>query len=373
MTEQLPPSEIGYRWPAEWETHKATWLSWPHNRSTWPGCFDSIPPLFSRFVRLLADHEPVVILVGAGHSAEQARGLVGSLQNVTLLPWHTNDAWMRDYGPTFLQTTHGQPDALIHWRYNAWGGKYPPWELDRHVPIQISRKLDYRLFANPLTLEGGAIEGNGDRIVMTTESCLLHRNRNPNSTRSFIERCLHRSLNLEQVLWLRGEGIAGDDTDGHIDQLARFIRSDTVVAAVAHDQTDPAYRMLRENLDRLKHFRRFDGSPLQVIPLPLPEPVYSGGSRLPASYCNYYIANELVVIPQFDDPADEPARDLLQTLFPAHRVVGLAARNLIRGLGAFHCLTQQQPYPDVDTDLRVDKRQSKAAQRTQHRTNVQST
>ena len=356
MTEQLSPNNFAYRWPAEWERHKATWLSWPHNRSTWPGCFDLIPPLFARFVQLLAQQEPVVILIGDGSCAEQARKLVGNLQNVTLLPWRTNDAWMRDYGPTFLQRIDDQPDMLIHWQYNAWGGKYSPWELDQQIPITISRELDYRLFASPLTLEGGALEGNGDRVLMTTESCLLHRNRNPNSTRCFIECCLIHTLNLEQVLWLPGGGIVGDDTDGHIDQLARFIRSDAVVAAVTDDSTDSVYRKLRENLDRLEHFRRLDGSALQVIPLPLPAPIYHGGTRLPASYCNYYIANELIVIPQFDDPADDPARDLLQMLYPAHQVVGLPARNLIRGLGAFHCLTQQQPCPQTNADPPVDKR-----------------
>jgi agmatine deiminase len=187
---------------------------------------------------------------------------------------------------------------------------------------------------------------------MTTESCVLHRNRNPNSTRFFIEHCLLHALNLEQILWLRGGGIAGDDTDGHIDQLARFICANAVVAAVAKDPTDSVYRKLRENLDRLADFRRLDGSSLQVIPLPIPAPVYYNGTRLPASYCNYYIANQLIVIPQFDDPADEPARDLLQTLYPAHHVVGLPARDLIRGLGAFHCLTQQQPCAQGDVARR---------------------
>ncbi|MBB73492.1 MAG: agmatine deiminase [Planctomycetaceae bacterium] len=343
MTERLQPNNFAYRWPAEWEPHRATWLSWPHNRSTWPGCFDLIPPLFARFVQVVAEHEPVVILIGDGVCAEQARILVGNLQNVTLLPWRTNDAWIRDYGPTFLQAIPGQRDMLVHWQYNAWGGKYPPWKLDTQVPRNISQNFDYQRFASPLTLEGGALEGNGDRLLMTTESCVLHRNRNPNSTRSFIERCLLHALNMEQVLWLRGGGIAGDDTDGHIDQLARFVRSNAVVAAVTNDPKDSTYRKLRENLDCLEHFRRLDGSTLQIIPLPLPAPVYHSGTRLPASYCNYYIANELVVVPQFDDPADDPARDLLQTLYPSHHVVGLPARHLIRGLGAFHCLTQQQP------------------------------
>ena len=352
MTEPLPPNNFTHRWPAEWEPHRATWLSWPHNRATWPGCFDSIPPLFAHFVQLLAHHEPVVIMIGDGSCAEQAREFVGNLHNVTLLPWRTNDAWMRDYGPTFLQAIGDSPDALIQWQYNAWGGKYPPWKLDSQVSRTISRELDYRSVTSPLTLEGGAIEGNGDRLLMTTESCVLHRNRNPNSTRSFIERCLLHALNLEQVLWLRGDGIAGDDTDGHIDQLARFICANAVVAAVAKDPTDSAYRKLRENLDRLEDFRRHDGSSLQVIPLPIPAPIYYNGARLPASYCNYYIANQLIVIPQFDDPADEPARDLLQTLYPGHRVVGLPARDLIRGLGAFHCLTQQQPCAQGDVALR---------------------
>ena len=350
-TDQLSPSELGYRWPAEWEPHRATWLSWPHNRSTWPGCFDSIPVLYARLVARLAQHEPVMILDGDGESAEQAHALVGGLSNVTLLPWRTNDAWIRDYGPTFLQAAPGNPRALVHWRYNAWGGKYPPWDLDRQVPTRVAHATGYRTYTSWLTLEGGAIEGNGQGTVLATESCLLHRNRNPASTRATVEHCVRRCLGAEQIVWLRGGGIGGDDTDGHVDQLARFVRSDTIVAATTKSQTDPDYRVLRENLDRLSDFRGHRGAAFQVVPLPLPEPLFHGGSRLPASYCNFYVANGLVLVPQFDDRGDQVAHAILRDLFPNHDVVGFPARELVRGLGALHCLTQQQPQPEALLDF----------------------
>jgi agmatine deiminase len=337
------PAELGYRWPAEWEPHAATWLAWPHNRQTWPGKFEPIPPLFAQLVRTIALYETVNVLAGGEVVASQAKRLVGDLNNVVLHDIPTNDAWTRDHGPTFLVGPAGQPPALVDWQYNAWGGKYPPFDKDNDVPRQIAQRLSRRRFTAQLVLEGGGIDGNGCGTVLTTPSCLLNRNRNPGATRGDVERYLHDYLGAEKVLWLSGGEIVGDDTDGHIDQLARFVSPTVVVAAVEENPHDENYGPLAANLAQLSRMTNSADQPLQVVPIPMPRPVLYEGHRLPASYLNFYIANGLVVVPQFDDPADEIAREILGQLFPNHDVRGLPTTDLVWGLGAFHCLTQQEP------------------------------
>ena len=336
------PAELGYRWPAEWEPHAATWLSWPQNRDTWPGNYEPVPGEFTHLVRTLAECEPVNVLAG-GHALHEARRHIEDAPHVELLDVATNDAWLRDYGPTFLTPPAGQPPALVDWQYNAWGGKYPPFDADNAVPRQIAEYLGRRRFSPGLVLEGGAIDGNGAGIVLTTTSCLLDPQRNPNVSRETVEHYLRDFACAEKVLWLEGGAIAGDDTDGHIDQLARFVDRSTLVAAVEEDPAEENFAPLQENLRQLRQLRDQDGRPFEVVPLPMPRAIHFQGQRLPASYCNSYIANEVVVVPQFDDPADARALEILNSLFADRHTIGLPSRNLILGLGSFHCLTQQQP------------------------------
>jgi agmatine deiminase len=339
----LSPAALGYRMPAEWEPHAATWLSWPHKLESWPGKFELIPPLYARLVRELAASEPVAILAG-GHPMAQAKALVGGVPNVTLFDIPTDDAWIRDSGPTFLAGPPGPPPALVDWGYNAWGGKYPPYENDDIIGRLIARKIGYVCYEPKIIMEGGAIDTDGRGTILTTEQCLLNANRNPQLSRADIEGYLADYLAARKALWLGG-GIVGDDTDGHIDELARFVAPRTVVAAVEEDPKDENYAPLADNLARLKSMTDADGAPLDIVPLPMPRPIFYEGQRLPASYCNFYIANSLVVIPQFGDPADSRAVDILARLFPNRRVCPLPARDLAWGLGAFHCITQQQPIP----------------------------
>lgn len=338
------PAELGYRWPAEWEPHAATWLSWPHNPATWPGKFDVIPAHYARFVRTVAEFEPVMLLAGGASVRANAESHVGDTRGVTILDIETDDAWIRDHGPTFLTSRiENQPPALVDWQYNSWGGKYPPWDKDNAVPQQIAAHLNRRRFEPRFVLEGGAIDGNGHGTVLTTESCLLNPSRNPGVSRASAERHLRQFLGIRHVLWLSGQGIAGDDTDGHIDQLARFVSPTTVVAATSEDPTDENYPPLNENVRRLRQMRNQDGRPLRVVPLPVPEPLYFNDQRLPASYCNFYIVNGAVIVPEFDCASDQLGRDVLAEFFPDRAIIGLPALDLIWGLGAFHCLSQQQP------------------------------
>jgi agmatine deiminase len=357
------PAKLGYRWPAEWERHASTWLSWPRNPATWPDHFQSVPAEFATFVRTLAQFEPVNILAGGQAVMQQARELVGDVPHVTLHDIETNDAWCRDHGPTFLQSrppTRGAPPssvgrqewhatesrpalALVDWEYNAWGGKYPPFDKDNQVPRKIAELQGGRLFAPGIILEGGAIDGNGLGTVLTTKSCLLNPNRNPQLSQADVERYLRDYLGVSKVLWLTGGEIAGDDTDGHIDQIARFVSPRTVVVSVCDDPKDDNYAPTRLNWNELCNMTDQDGQPLSLVPLPLPAAKFVDGQRLPAGYCNFVFANGGVVVPQFEDAADAQAIKILQELLPDRRVVGSPSLNLIWGLGSFHCLSQQEP------------------------------
>ena len=338
------PRELGYRWPAEWEPHAATWLAWPHNEATWPGNFAPVPPQFAQLVRTIARFEPVRILAGGSQVMADARKHVGGVANVDLLDIPTNDAWCRDHGPMFLSGS--AESALVDWEYNAWGGKYPPFDQDNAVAGRIARRLARRRFAPGIVLEGGAIDGNGRGAILTTASCLLNENRNSGMPRHSMEGYLADYLSAKKVLWLpRGE-LAGDDTDGHVDQLARFVNPTTVAAAWQDDADDPNHAALAANFEQLQQMTDQDGRPLDVVRLPLPKAMFYDGQRLPASYCNFYIANGAAIVPQFDDPADAAALEILAELFPDREVVGLPSRELIWGLGSFHCLTQQEPAGD---------------------------
>lgn len=338
------PAALGYRMPAEWERHAATWLAWPHRRKTWPGKFEPIPAVWAKLIRTLAAGEAVHVLAGGDAVMAEARRMVGDLSGVTLHDIRTNDAWTRDYGPTFL-VGDGLPPALVDWEYNAWGGKYPPFDADNRVPQQIADLSGRRRFAPGIVLEGGAIDVNGLGTLLTSEQCLLNENRNPALSRSDIERCLADYLAVRKVLWL-GEGVVGDDTDGHIDELARFVGPRTVVTMREPDPRDENYAPLKDNYRRLLTFSDQDGRPLEVVSLPMPRPIFHDGQRLPASYANFYIANGQVIVPQYGDPADAEVLATLSRLFPDRTLRGLDAIDLVWGLGAYHCITQQQPALD---------------------------
>ena len=344
-----------YRWPAEWERHEATWVVWPVNEKTWPGIFDRIPSAFARFVAAVARFEPVHVLVHDEQVTEQAKRQLSeacdqSSSNfpVEFVDIPVNDSWCRDHGPMFLirkpEAVSSTPGSvIIDWDYNAWGGKYPPWDNDALVAGRVADHLAVPAIRPGIILEGGAIEGNGRGTVLTTESCLLNPNRNPELDQNSMDECLKKHLQVEHVVWLPGHGILGDDTDGHIDQVARFIDSHRVLVATPHDDDAPEANDLRANMAIVAESQNSAGRPLQPIPLKLPTPRFHQEHRLPASYCNYYLVNGGVIVPTFRDVHDENALCVIADCFPNRTVVPVDALDLVWGLGAFHCLTQQQP------------------------------
>lgn len=334
--------------PAEWEPHEATWLSWPHKEASWPGAFAPVPAVFAELTRQLAQSELVRINVADEEFAAGVRALLAAADvDLSAVRFHlnpTNDAWCRDHGPNYVvRDREGRRERAINdWGYNAWGGKYPPFDLDDVVPTRIARESGEPLFTPDIVMEGGSIEVNGRGTLMTTEACLLNPNRNPHLDRAGIEDYLKRYLGVRHILWL-GDGIVGDDTDGHIDDLTRFVAPDTVVTAVEDDPADENYAPLRDNLERLHAMVDQDGRPFRIVELPMPGPVVFDGQRLPASYANFYLANRAVLLPTYRHPNDERARMILQSLFPGRKVIPVDCTDLIWGLGAIHCVTQQQP------------------------------
>jgi len=294
-------------------------------------------------VEALVESEQVCINVFNGAHEAEARSVLRGLpmEPITFCRIPTNEPWCRDHGPIFLRRDRDPKLAVADWDYNAWGNKYPPFDLDEVVPTRVAEILGVPVFYPRMILEGGSIEANGAGALLTTESCLLNRNRNPNLSREEIERCLQDYLGVSNILWL-GDGIAGDDTDGHIDDLARFVSERTVVTVIEEDRDDENYEPLQKNLARLREMKIGENN-LEVLTLPMPKKMVREGLRLPASYANFYIANTCVLVPTFADSADEIALSVLRECFPTRRVVGIDCRELIWGLGAFHCLTQQQP------------------------------
>jgi agmatine deiminase len=338
------PAELGFRMPAEWAPHQATWISWPHNPETWPGVLTAAEDSMTQAVAALAGGETVRINVLDAAHERHVRARLGSLAESAAVRFHhfpTNDAWCRDHGAIFVRNDQGEL-AAVDCGFNAWGGKYPPWDLDDAIPAQMAAALGLPRFTGGLILEGGSIDVNGAGTVLTTEQCLLNENRNPGLSQAEIEERLGLLFGVRQVLWL-GDGIVGDDTDGHIDDITRFVAEDVVVTVVEPDPADPNHAPLAENLARLHGMRLADGRPLRIVELPMPAPVELDGARLPASYGNFYIGNDVVLLPAFDQPADEHVRRILAGCFPGRRVVPIRATELVVGLGAFHCLTQQVP------------------------------
>ncbi len=335
--------------PAEWERHEATWLAWPHNPNTWPGKFAPVPDIYVQMVRALYQHERVHVCTNDAESAVRVRRLLrkAGVDFSSTIQFHeipTNDTWARDHGPIFItRPREGRIElAATDWIFNSWGQKYGPWDLDDVVPQKIATMFELQCFIPGIVLEGGSIDVNGHGTLLTTESCLLNPNRNPSLSRADIEDYLRAYLGVTHILWL-GDGIVGDDTDGHIDDIARFVNPTTVVCAVEDDPVDVNYRPLQDNLKRLQGMKDQQGRPLHVVPLCMPSPVEYEGTRLPASYANFYIANDTVLVPTYDCPNDQRALTTLQELFPLRQVVGITCTDLVWGLGAIHCVTQQQP------------------------------
>jgi agmatine deiminase len=334
------PAALGFRMPGEWEPHEATWIAWPHNRDDWPGRFTPIPWVYAEIVRKLAKVERVRILVQDREAEQSARRVLkkarADLNAVEFFEIATDRVWTRDYGPLFVRNREGTL-AITDWRFNGWA-KYDNWRDDDAVPAELSKRLRLRSWKPGLVLEGGSIDVNGRGVLLTTEECLLSpvQARNPGRSRTEIERALADYLGVRKTVWLKN-GIAGDDTHGHVDDLARFVNPDTVVIASEPDRSDPNHEPLLENLGLIRK------QPFRVVKLPMPAPVVFAGQRLPASYANFYVANALVLVPTFNDPNDRVALNTLAKLFPDREVVGIHSVELIWGLGALHCMTQQQP------------------------------
>jgi agmatine deiminase len=352
-----------WRMPAEWNPHHGTWVSWPHNQETWPKNLDGAREEFRALITAIAAHEFVYVCLNDDEmSARFTDWLVSDVTPGRIILVHvpTNDAWARDYAPTFVLSSSnaGGPRrpappwfpvaneqlGAVNWHYNAWGGKYPPFDLDQQVARRIAEETGATLIDSTLCLEGGAIEVNDEGVLLTTRSCVLNPNRNPDLSFAQVEAELKLRLGVDQIIWLPGDAILGDDTDGHIDQLARFVNNRTILYAWTDDQSDPQQENLRANLEALQAGLSDLNLDYELQPLPLPAgPVFRGPQRLPASYCNFLITNGSVIVPQFGDRNDELALSILDQYFPEREMVGLASNHLSVGLGSFHCLTQQMP------------------------------
>ncbi len=353
------PRTLGFRMPAEWEPHTATWIAWPHNAEDWPGRFQPIQWVFGDIVRHLASVEQVHILVNGIAAERRARSVLervhANLARVHFHPWMTDRIWLRDSGPIFVKNAESKAVAITNWKFNAWA-KYDNWQLDDQVPNHVAEELEMTQFTptvaladgreHRLVLEGGSIDTNGAGILLTTEECLLSevQQRNPGVSREQLEQAFSDYLGIDQVVWLN-RGCAGDDTHGHVDDISRFVGQNKIVTAVEPNFHDENHLPLAENLDRLRSARNLDGNAFEIVQLPMPAPVTFEGQRLPASYANFYIANHLVLVPTFNDPNDRHALNLLAEQFPAHKIAGIHCGDFIWGLGALHCMTQQQPAP----------------------------
>jgi agmatine deiminase len=344
------PRENGYRMPAEWAPHDATWIAWPHNPHDWPGKFQTIPWVYADIVRHLSRVEEVHILVDHETALKKAAFVLMrsgvNMPKVHFHLWATDRVWTRDSGPIFVK--NGDSLAVTNWKFNGWA-KYENHHLDDEIPHHVARDMDLPEWVptangRQVVLEGGSIDTNGAGILLTTEECLLSevQQRNPGLSRADLERIFSDYLGIDQVLWMH-RGIAGDDTHGHVDDITRFVAENRIVTAIEPNTHDENHLPLAENLDRLRSARNLEGQPFEVVELPMPAPVIFEGQRLPASYANFYIANNLVLVPTFNDPNDRKALNILAEVFPARTITGIHCGDFIWGLGALHCMTQQQP------------------------------
>ncbi|MCY7349166.1 MAG: agmatine deiminase family protein [Cytophagaceae bacterium] len=348
----MNPKQQGFYFPPEWHPHTATWLTFPHNDHSWPGDkLARMRPQYIQFIKAISQGERVCINANDDSLKADILRWLGEagvdLAQIRILVNPTNDAWCRDHGPAFLINPAAGQKIIVNWRYNAWGGKYPPYGDDDQLPVRIAGYLGLP-YVTPtvdtaeIVMEGGAVEFNGAGTILTSKSCLLNPNRNPQLSQAEIEQSPCDYYGVEQVLWVEG-GIVGDDTDGHIDDTTRFVSEDTVVACVETDPNDENYQPLQTNLRLLKQMRLLNGKPLNVIELPMPKAVIIDGFRTPGSYANFLICNAGVIVPIFNNPHDEQAVDILQQAFPHRNIIPLLADEIIWGQGSFHCLSQQEP------------------------------
>ncbi len=346
FSSDITPKKLGYYFPAEWEPHESTWLSYPHNENSWPGKIHTIFPFYHAFIKQISRGELVNINVVDENMKKkvdielQEAGISQSQYRLHIHP--TNDAWCRDHGPAFLiNRSADTPRIIVNWEYNGWGGKYPA-ELDTQIPPLVGRLLNIPVCSPGIVMEGGAIDVNGKGTLITTRSCLLNPNRNPCLTQCQIEEYLHNYYGVEKVLWL-GDGIEGDDTDGHVDDITRFVNDDTVITMIEPNRSDANHLPLKENLKALKKMRLANGKQMNIVEIPMPEPLYYEGQRLPASYANFYIANSAVIVPVYGCKQDEAAINILSQCIKDRPVVGIDSTEIIWGLGSWHCLSQQEP------------------------------
>jgi agmatine deiminase len=343
----MTPKQLGYYFPAEFAPHQSTWLSWPHKEASWPGKIHTIFPSYVAFIKTLVRFEEVNINV-----CDEAMKLSATLllqdagvdmSRVHFYMHPTNDAWCRDHGPAFLLNKQDpNKKAIVDWNYNAWGNKYPPFDLDDVIPTKIGNALGLDVFHPGIIMEGGSVDFNGAGTVITSTACLLNPNRNPHLNQSQIEQYLMDYYGQEQVLWV-DEGIVGDDTDGHIDDTVRFVNEDTVITVIEENRKDENYALLQHNLKQLHTMRLLNGKQLNIVEIPMPDDVIWEDQRLPASYANFYIANQQVIVPTYKCSKDDEVLSSIQACFPGREVIGIDSTDIIWGLGSFHCLSQQEP------------------------------
>ncbi len=341
------PKESGYYFPAEFAKHEATWLSWPHKEASWPGKIESIYPNYSLFVKYLTAGELVRInVVDETMKTTATNHLLKAGVDLTKVQFFlhpTNDAWCRDHGPAFLINPAADvKKVIVDWNYNAWGNKYPPYDLDDVIPTLIGKEFTIPVYHPGIVMEGGSVEFNGKGTILTSTACLLNENRNPHLDQGQIEEYLYHYYGAEQVLWV-DEGIVGDDTDGHIDDTVRFVNEDTVITVVEENVNDENYDLLQTNLKQLQKMRLLNGKQLNIVALPMPDEVIYEDQRLPASYANFYISNQHVIVPVFNCKKDDKALQIIASCFKDREVVGIDSTDIIWGLGSFHCLSQQEP------------------------------
>ena len=343
----MTPKQLGYYFPAEFAPHKATWLSWPHKEASWPGKIQSIFPPYVAFIKTLVRFEEVNINVCDEAMKARAMQLLQDagveMSRIHFYMHPTNDAWCRDHGPAFLMNKQDPTKkAIVDWNYNAWGNKYPPFDQDDVIPTKIGQALGYEVFHPGIIMEGGSVDFNGAGTVITSTACLLNPNRNPHLNQSQIEQYLMDYYGQDQVLWV-DEGIVGDDTDGHIDDTVRFVNEDTVITVIEENKQDENYGLLQHNLKQLQQMRLLSGKQLNIVEIPMPNDVIWEDQRLPASYANFYIANQQVIVPTYRCSKDDQVMTIIQQCFPDREIVGIDSTDIIWGLGSFHCLSQQEP------------------------------
>ncbi|WP_221393896.1 agmatine/peptidylarginine deiminase [Dyadobacter sp. NIV53] len=341
------PKESGFTFPAEWHPHRATWLTFPHNEASWQGDrLAKMRPQYLEFIKAISQGENVGIIANdenlKNFIISELDNIHVDLSKIEFIIKPTNDAWCRDHGPAFVINPETKQKLIVDWGHNAWGGKYPPYDDDNRTPQVVAEYLNLPVVHPGIIMEGGAVEFNGAGSLLTSKSCLLNINRNPHLNQGQIEQHLYDYYGVEQILWVE-EGIAGDDTDGHIDDTTRFVNEDTIVACVEEDSSDENYAILQTNLKMLKAMRLLNGKQLNIIELPMPKAVIIDGFRAPGSYANFLISNAGVIVPVFNNPNDTIAIDILEQAFPDRKIIPLEATEIIWGQGSFHCLSQQEP------------------------------